>query len=162
MNSFKVAIVGEYGVGKSSYLEKLSMGRFKTRGKRSEGSENATVTFSSSEKRITFNTSIVPGRYVSINDRSAFYSSVVSVDAVIIIFDVSKRNSKVRAEKLREEILIYNKDVPIVLCGNKADLLIAPDDSNCLISVETGLNLEKPFVELLKKLGSDLELTLTK
>ena len=102
-------------------------------------------------------------------------------DAALVFFDFGSKSTLSNTLKWKSDFNKECKNVPMVLCGNKVDLVSKVDersppalhgdersppvnikckfDDYCELSTKTGFNFKKPFLKVLKLLmGSDTEI----
>ena len=160
MLRYKLIIVGDGGVGKTTLVKKHLTGNFLTRYIPTLGVEVQPLLFNTNHGQITFDLWDTAGqeRFSGLCEGYA-----VAADAIMGICDVT---SKISAENLD---LWYNKmnekELPSVVCGNKTDCnshKLSQSDKiklqkkwsmYCDISAKSSHNIETPFLYLAKKLS---------
>ena len=149
-------LVGDRGVGKTSYLQRLTTGHFMQQNQNIEECFTYDASFNTNygRKNVSF---------VELNECDNF-----DCDGVIFMFDKTKMNTLNNIEKIMEEHSQYIDN--FVLCGNKSDL-----KNQCLssdsdfknypnipkkknyydISVRSLNNFEKPILSLLQQIQTN-------
>ena len=172
MNSltFKIILVGEGGVGKTTFIKQHQTQKFTKKYIPTMGVEVSPLLLKTNKGSIILNIWDTAGleKYEGLKD--GYY---IGADACILMFDVT---SELTYNKLQERcidiIRIIGKQIPIILCGNKVDCKdrkVKPIDikfhkENNLyyyldMSVKNNYNFEKPFLYLIKKLLKDENVT---
>ena len=156
-NSFKIAILGDSGVGKTTFLTRLITNQFVRTYQPTIGKETRTLKVNCSGKDIEFECVDYSGQ-----EKCKLITFDDDISGCIIMFSVTSRISYKNLNFWKSKI--GNKNIPIVVCGNNAcgkDRIVKPDDIdyhriNKLqyydISVKSVYQLEKPFIYLAKKL----------
>lgn len=130
--SFKVIVLGDAGVGKSAYINRMKTGEF-------------TQCIAQEMTPLVFHTN--HGSY----KLNVWEDKIVShdVDAAIVMFDLIRRDNIVK----------YKINKPLVICGNKCDLVTDKLVNHChYISVKTGCNINSPWLDLIKQLTGKKDL----
>lgn len=156
LHNIKVAILGDVGVGKTTYITRLLTGEFTKRYNATLSSINHLYPCNSTHGTIMFNIIDTAG-----NIMLDFY---IRSDAFIIMFDLTS-NISFRALSTHINNLIDSKqsDKPIIICGNKCDIKERKVDSESIrnliasykeqlkniyyydLSAKSNYNFEKPF-----------------
>ena len=141
---FKVVLIGDSGVGKSSLLSRFAWDQFSLDTKSTIGVEFATKTVRIDGQTVKAQLWDTAGqeRYRAIT--TAYYREAVGA---IIVYDITKEQSFKNVEKWVQDIRNNtSKDVCIMLVGNKCDLR-----KERVVPMETGKlfarNNELSFVE---------------
>jgi len=152
-------LIGDGGVGKTSYLQRLTTGHYLQTNHNNNQNIEHNVIYDAS-----FNTNY--GRknitFVEMNNCNNF-----DCDGVIFMFDKTEMNTLDRIGRLMEDHSEYIDN--FVLCGNKSDLrnisllptrdlLNFPDIPNRQyfdISVRSLYNFEKPILSLLQQIQNN-------
>lgn len=117
----KVVLIGDPSVGKSSILTRFIKNKFSEDIKTTLGVDHYQKRIGKSPNRIKLNIWDTAGqeRYRSM---AQIYHK--GADCVIIVFDLTKRETFDRVDFWRDEILANGKsDVLVVVVGNKSDLM---------------------------------------
>jgi len=152
MNTYKIVLLGDSGVGKTSFLKRHMSGEFRDNHIHTIGCEVEPIHFNN----LTFNVWDCAGseRYKGLGE--GYY---LKAAAGIIFFDVTNMDSFQNVDKWITTFTIMNPEAPIIICGNKCDSkdrIVKPklikeiiDPSIYTeISAKTGYNLRKPFEKL--------------
>ena len=157
IHSFKLILVGDGGVGKTTYLKRHLTGEFEKRYIATMGVEVHPLDFNTSCGLVRFNVWDMAGQEKLGGLRAGYY---IGADMAIVMFDVTSSQSW-------KNVPYWIKDlpdnIPIVICGNKVDVrgrkvssreiqsyypildrIIAYYD----ISAKSNYNFEKPFLKL--------------
>lgn len=117
---FKVVVIGDSGVGKSSLLSRFTKNHFSMESKSTIGVEFATKSLRVDGKVIKAQIWDTAGqeRYRSI--ASAFYRGCMGA---LIVYDVTKADSFKSVETWLKEVRTHSEDCEAMLVGNKSDLI---------------------------------------
>ncbi len=158
--SYNIALVGAAGSGKTTYLNRLQRRAFNGRWIPSNGREDRTLEFSTTNGpvRITFN-EYAGLEYYSISQH------LEHTDAVIYMYDVTNMSSLTRLNDMKAHF----PGIPSLLVANKVD--INPKYHEILgvpkmpatvdytrISCKRGENLTEPALTLLRKLSGNSDM----
>lgn len=164
---FKIALVGDGGVGKTTFLRRLRTGDFEKKYVATLGVEVYPLSFQTNYGKVKFNVWDTAGQERFGGLREGYY---ITSDGCIVMFDVtnmlSYRNVKMWYECVTK---MCGNDIPTVLCGNKVDIRdrqVLPKRINFHrnkpnityydISAKSNYNFEKPFLNLARRLtGKD-------
>jgi GTP-binding nuclear protein Ran len=157
----KIIIVGDGGVGKTTFVKRHRTGEFEEKYVATLGVEVHPLTFNTNHGRFTLNTWDCAGKKEFGGLRDGYYEGA---HGAIVMFDVTNRNSYENVESWYEKVRKIRPDIPIVLCGNKVDVQgreVRPEDIKKHITLEldyfdvsakSNYNFEKPFLTLIRKL----------
>lgn len=153
MKTINILVLGDKGVGKTVYINRLKTGNFE---KKYIPSENGTSTLIPSN--------MFEGRYDSIQffEFSDFEGWPEKVDGVVVMFDVTFSRSVKNVQKYIAQAFSRYGEVRYVVCGNKVDVRdrqVKPKDIHALkekcgvstyfdISARSCYNLYKPLDEV--------------
>jgi len=162
---FKLVIVGDGGVGKTTFINRHRTGKFTKNYIATMGVEVSPLTFYAGSEikseSYTFNIWDCAGQEKFGGLRDGYY---IGADAFILMFDVTDKGTY---KRLITHYMLIRKmcpDTPVVLCGNKVDVRdrkVMPKDiffhrihelQYYDISAKSNYNFEKPFLYLLRKL----------
>ncbi|KDO23804.1 hypothetical protein SPRG_11234 [Saprolegnia parasitica CBS 223.65] len=154
----KLLVVGDSGVGKSTFLQRHVTGEFKKRYIATLGIEVHPLQFDTNFGPIKFNCWDFAGQG-SHDDHYA------DAQCAIIMFDVTSRVSYKNVPHWYRAIRRVCENIPIVLCGNKVDVerhnvkqITFHCEKNLKyveMSVKANYNIEAPFLWLARKLAGD-------
>lgn len=166
---FKIIILGDGNVGKTSFVRKHLGFNFKRIYEPTLGVEIYPLKLNTNYGSLTFNVWDCAGVEKFGGLRERYY---VASNGAILMFDVTNEASHVHLSKWTSEL---PKGIPITICGNKCDSkerivfhgdveipsqvnVEAFGDPYCDISVAKGQNLEKPFLFLARRLTKKKDL----
>ena len=171
VQELKVIIVGDGGVGKTTFVKRHLTGEFERRYIATQGVEVHPMKFTTSKGVITFNVWDTAGQEKLSGLRDCYY---IDAQCAIIMFDVTSRITYKNVPKWYKDITRICEGIPIVLVGNKVDeknrkvkakqILFARKHGLQYfdVSAKSNYQFEKPFIWLLKKLTGDPNLKLEK
>jgi small GTP-binding protein len=165
----KLAIIGDSNVGKSNFLFKFIEGQFSPLHVATIGFDykSRVVTLPKSKKRVKLQIWDTAGqeKYMSVN-KNLFQR----VQGVILMYDITSRETFERLNIWLDIIKQMTNDIPIVLVGNKLDLEDNEDDGRIIeygegedfakendfdffeVSAKNGTNVEKAFISIAEKI----------
>jgi len=162
--AFKVCIVGDPQVGKTSFLTKHLDGSFDAKYRATVGASTFSLTFNTNLEPYTFDVRDVAGQNLFAGKRDEYYQGI---DAAIIMYDVMNWASydnvtDVWLPELRQKA---PANIPIVIVGNKMEnrenravsvevvaeaiqkrFALDAGIGYCEVSVKTNQNLAEPFL----------------
>jgi len=167
---FKVILVGDGGVGKTTFVKRHKTGEFERKYVATMGVEVHPISFYTTHGEVILNCWDTAGQEKLGGLRDGYY---IGGDAAIIMFDVTSAVSYKSVPHWHKDLTRVcdsKNPIPIVLVGNKVDAKdrkVKPRDiyfhrkKNLQyydISARSNYNFEKPFLYILKKLmGEDVE-----
>jgi GTP-binding nuclear protein Ran len=166
----KLILVGDGGVGKTTFVKRHVTGEFEKKYIATQGVEVHPMEFSTTKGKIKFNVWDTAGQEKLSGLRDAYY---IDAHCAIIMFDVCSRITYKNVPKWYKDITRICDNIPIVLVGNKVDeknrkvkakqILFARKHGLQYfdISAKSNYQFEKPFLWILKKLTGDQNLALT-
>ena len=158
---FKIALVGDAGVGKTTFMKRHLTGEFERKYVPTLGVEVHPLTFHTNRGVVVFNCWDTAGQEKFGGMRSAYY---LKTDGVIAMADIT---SKVTMKNLSkwiqdvEAVTSLSGGSPVVICYNKADVITVVDPLRVqgyhqfIISTKSTFNYEMPFLYLARKLTGD-------
>jgi len=163
MNKYKITLIGDGGVGKTTLVKKLQAGVFIKQYNPTLGVEEHPIVRKKNNETIVYNIWDTPGQEKFGGFRERY---MIKSDAVIVMFD---KTSLVTFNNTSDWIGSYQSvapNTPIILCGNKCDItkqVVTIDMMNqdymkrnnityLDISAKTDYNIEKLFETLNNKL----------
>jgi GTP-binding nuclear protein Ran len=161
MSSFKVALLGDSGVGKTSFIKKQVAHEFLSEHVATSGIETTPITFLTNHGDIKFEISEVAG-YKEMADLS-------QMNAIIIMFDLTSKASFESAFIKWLPLARAQVDkVPIVFLGNKMDCIDVKVSEEQITrtlkkdlhyyyyySVKSNYNFEKPLLYISRELKGE-------
>jgi len=170
MNTYKVILVGEGGIGKSTLIKRHKTGEFKSKYVATVGTEVHPLKFHTNKGPVCFNMWDCASQEKFGGLRDGYY---IQADAAIVMFSLDSRKSYSAVSTWIRDIKRVCNDIPIIVLGNKCDILdqkITDEDKRIIVdygytyydySAKSNYNFEKPFLSLARKLGSDESLLFT-
>ncbi|KAG2385988.1 hypothetical protein C9374_003137 [Naegleria lovaniensis] len=170
---FDVALVGDYASGKSSFINRFIMDpKFVYPQSTWRTCNYHILSFETTRGEIHLRVCDSLGQERMGGLRDGFY---INKQAAIIMFDVTNRSSfKNTSYWHRDIVRVCGETIPIVLCGNKVDLLkqrkvksfyhvkYGPKLPYFEVSALANCNIEQPMLYLMRKLMNDDQLNLIK
>eukprot|EP00761_Pharyngomonas_kirbyi_P011382 gb/GECH01011407.1/.p1 GENE.gb/GECH01011407.1/~~gb/GECH01011407.1/.p1 ORF type:complete len:218 (+),score=47.05 gb/GECH01011407.1/:1-654(+) len=164
---FKLLLVGDGGVGKTTFVKRHKTGEFEKKYIATIGVEVSSLDFYTSMGPVVFNVWDTAGQEKFGGLRDGYY---INGQAAIIMFDVTSRPTYKNVPVWHKDIVRVCENIPVVLCGNKVDVQdrkVKPKQITYHrkknlqyydISAKSNYNYEKPFLFLLKKLTNNNDL----
>jgi len=159
---FKLVLVGDGGVGKTTFVKRHKSGEFEKKYVATLGCEVHPLTFFTNLGPIIYNVWDTAGQEKFGGLRDGYY---VGGQAAIIMFDVTSRITYKSVQIWHRDLTRVCESIPIVLCGNKVDVKdrkVKPKHINFHrrspniqyydISAKSNYNFEKPFLWITKKI----------
>ncbi|MFZ4215235.1 GTP-binding protein [Pantoea endophytica] len=168
MRIFKVALIGDGGVGKTTFTKRFVTGEFEKSYNRAIGAEIHPVTFITNSGKIRFDVWDTVGQEKPGGLRDSYY---IDADCAIIMWDLLKESSSENVKNWHRELTRICETIPIVAVGNKLCLLNDSSSFHGLdftkkknikyydVCAKSNYNLEKPFLWLAQRLLDDPNLT---
>lgn len=166
---FKLVLVGDGGIGKTTFVKRHMTGEFEKKYIATLGVEVHPITFYTNHGKIKFNVWDTAGQEKLGGLRDGYY---IGANCAIIMFDVTSRITYSNVPKWYKDMIRVCENIPIVLIGNKVDVkdrkvrakhIIFHRKKNLQyydISAKSNYQYEKPFVWLLRRLTNDPGLVL--
>ena len=168
MSNYKLLLVGDNGVGKTTLIHRLLNGEFVSYYKPTTSIEVKKLSFNSNYGIITFDIHDTPGKekFSKIKNNNSS-----NLDAIMGLCDITSESS-VNNLDLWYNIMNSN-GLPSIACGNKFDVnkhklpeikkmgLVDKWGMYYDISAKTNYDYEKPFLYLARKLSSHNDLVFT-
>jgi len=158
---FKLVLIGDGGVGKTTFVKRHLTGEFEKKYIPTLGVEVHPMPFFTSKGKILFNVWDTAGQEKLGGLRDGYY---INGNCGIIMFDVCSRITYQNVPKWYKDIVRVCENIPITLVGNKVDVkdrkvkakqIVFHRKKNLQyydISAKSNYQFEKPFVWLLRKL----------
>jgi GTP-binding nuclear protein Ran len=166
---FKLVLVGDGGVGKTTFVKRHLTGEFEKKYIATLGVEVHPMPFFTSKGQILFNVWDTAGQEKLGGLRDGYY---IGGHCGIIMFDVCSRITYQNVPKWYKDLVRVCESIPIVLVGNKVDVKDRKVKAKQItfhrkknlqyydISAKSNYQFEKPFVWLLRRLTNEPNLTL--
>jgi len=167
---FKVVLIGDGGVGKTTYVKRHLTGEFQKPYIPTRGAECNIIDFFTNHGKIRFHIWDTAGQEKFGNLRECYY---IGAQCAIIMFDLTSRQTYKNVPKWHKDLVKICENIPIVLVGNKADVKERKLKARQInfhrkrslqyfdVSAKSNYQYEKPFLWLLKQLCGDPNLVLT-
>ena len=164
---FKLILVGDGGVGKTTFVKRHLSGEFEKRYVATRGVDVNPLPFHTNHGKIVYNVWDTAGQEKYGGLRDGYY---IEGQCAIIMFDVTSRISYKNVPNWHRDITRICEGIPICLTGNKVEMkdrkvrpkqILFHRKKNLQyydISAKSNYNFEKPFLWLAKKLLGDQEL----
>lgn len=140
----KVVIVGDYSVGKTTFVKLFMGGDILGGYKPTIGADIGKRSYLINNQTLLFQIWDLSGQESFQTVRSQFYSRA---DGAILVYDVSRRESFENINQWKSEVFQVTGIIPIVLVANKIDLRIS---SNSCVQTEEGEALRDKFLKELE------------
>ena len=166
---FKLVLVGDGGVGKTTFVKRHLTGEFEKRYIATLGVEVHPMPFFTTHGQVVFNVWDTAGQEKLGGLRDGYY---IGGNCGIIMFDVCSRITYSNVPKWYKDLTRVCEAIPIVLVGNKVDVRDRKVKAKQItfhrkknlqyydISAKSNYQFEKPFVWLLRRMVNDANLTL--
>lgn len=167
VREFKIVLVGDGGVGKTTLVKRHLTGEFTTKYVPTLGVEVSTLRFDTNCGPIAFNVWDTAGQEKFGGLRDGYY---VHSDGAIVMFDVTSRVTYANVPKWFLDLKRACGNIPCVLVGNKVDSKEREMKAQQIsyhrkhgiqyydMSAKSNYNFEKPFLHLAKLLSGQPEL----
>jgi GTP-binding nuclear protein Ran len=164
---FKLILVGDGGVGKTTFVRRHMTGEFEKRYVATRGVEVYPMPFTTNMGQIRFNVWDTAGQEKYGGLRDGYY---IQGQCAIIMFDVTSRVTYKNVPNWHRDITRVCEGIPIVLCGNKVEVKDRKVKAKQItfhrkknlqyyeISAKVNYNFEKPFLWIAKKLSGNNDL----
>ncbi len=163
---FKIVLVGDYGVGKSTSIHRFVEDKFKASYVPTLGVQISKKTIAVDEHSVELLIWDLAGqdRYLMIRQR--FYTGT---QGILMLYDITRKSSLDHINRWYKEVIRHSGPIPIVLIGNKIDLEdkreVFEDDVNGILqennidvkfkietSAKDGFKTNEAFLDLVKYL----------
>jgi len=167
---YKLVLVGDGGVGKTTFVKRHLTGEFEKKYVATLGVEVHPVSFQTNRGQIQFNVWDTAGQEKFGGLRDGYY---IQGNCAVIMFDVTSRVTYKNAPNWHRDLIRVCQNIPIVLVGNKVDIKDRKVKAKAItfhrkknlqyydISAKSNYNFEKPFLYLARKLIGDPNLEFT-
>ncbi|KAM3145452.1 hypothetical protein pb186bvf_002496 [Paramecium bursaria] len=167
---FKLVIVGDGAVGKTTFVKRHLTGEFEKKYIATQGVEVSQVIFYTTHGAIRLVIWDTAGQEKLGGLREGYY---IGANCAIIMFDVTSRISYKNVPKWYKDLTRICENIPIVLVGNKVDSKDRKVKARQItfhrktnlqyydVSAKSNYQYEKPFLWLLRRLANDQNLAFT-
>ncbi|KAG5179925.1 GTP-binding nuclear protein Ran [Tribonema minus] len=164
MPEFKLILVGDGGVGKTTFVKRHLTGEFEKKYVATLGVEVRPLVFHTNRGPIKFNVWDTAGQEKFGGLRDGYY---IQGQCAIIMFDVTSRITYKNVPYWHRDLTRVCENIPIVLTGNKVEIKDRKVKAKQItfhrkknlqyydISAKSNYNFEKPFLWLARKLVGD-------
>jgi len=164
MPEFKLILVGDGGVGKTTFVKRHLTGEFEKKYVATLGVEVHPLVFHTNRGPIKFNVWDTAGQEKFGGLRDGYY---IQGQCAIIMFDVTSRITYKNVPNWHRDLTRVCENIPIVLTGNKVEIKDRKVKAKQItfhrkknlqyydISAKSNYNFEKPFLWLARKLAGD-------
>merc|ERR1711908_72247 len=164
---FKLVLVGDGGVGKTTFVKRHLTGEFEKKYIPTLGVEVHPLKFTTNCGPLSFNVWDTAGQEKFGGLRDGYY---IQGQCAIIMFDVTSRVTYKNVPNWHRDLVRVCENIPIVLTGNKVDIKDRKVKAKSIvfhrkknlqyydISAKSNYNFEKPFLWLARKLVGDANL----
>jgi GTP-binding nuclear protein Ran len=161
---FKLVLIGDGGVGKTTFVKRHLTGEYEKRYIATVGVEVHPLTFFTSRGPICFNVWDTAGQEKLSGLRDGYY---IGGQCGIIMFDVTSRITYKNVPKWHRDLVRVCENIPIVLVGNKVDVKDRKVKAKQItfhrrhnlqyydVSAKSNYQFEKPFLWLARRLSGD-------
>ena len=161
---FKLVLVGDGGVGKTTFVKRHLTGEFEKKYVATLGVEVHPIKFQTNRGPVLFNVWDTAGQEKFGGLRDGYY---IQGQCAIIMFDVTSRITYKNVPNWHRDLVRVCTDIPVVLVGNKVDIKDRKVKAKAInfhrkknlqyydISAKSNYNFEKPFLWLARKLVGD-------
>ncbi len=160
---FKVVIIGDAGVGKTTFVKRHIQGNFERKYIPTIGVDVSKLTFYTTLGQVDIEIWDTAGMEQHGGLRDGYY---IGANACIIMFDVTSKSTYRNVPNWYRDITRIAEGIPIVLIGNKVDVSVAnrqvkPKQITFArkkmiqyydMSAKSNYNYERPFLYLIRKL----------
>mmetsp|Transcript_49027 Transcript_49027/g.158859 ORF Transcript_49027/g.158859 Transcript_49027/m.158859 type:complete len:213 (+) Transcript_49027:62-700(+) len=165
--TFKLVLVGDGGVGKTTFVKRHQTGEFEKKYVATLGVEVHPLRFHTNRGELVFNVWDTAGQEKFGGLRDGYY---IQGQCAIMMFDVTSRITYKNVPNWHRDLVRVCDNIPIVLVGNKVDVKERKVKAKQItfhrkknlqyydISAKSNYNFEKPFLWLARKLCGDPQL----
>ena len=166
---FKLVLVGDGGVGKTTFVKRHLTGEFEKKYIATQGVEVSSLVFFTNYGPIKFNIWDTAGQEKLGGLREGYY---IGADCAIAMFDVTSRVTYKNVPKWYKDLTRICENIPMVLVGNKVDAKDRKVKGSQIsfhrkrnlqyydVSAKSNYQFEKPFLFLMRRLVNDVNLVL--
>ena len=135
---YKIVLVGDTSVGKTNIFSKYLNDKFEKNSQKTIGGVFGSKTIEIKKKKIKIQIWDITGQEIYTEIAKPFYNGALGA---LLVYDISQKITIKNIEKRINDLRIYgNKNISIILIGNKSDL-----NNKREISEEEGLKLSEKY-----------------
>lgn len=153
MTTLKIVLLGDGGVGKTTYIKKIRVGTYEKKYIPTMGVNIHPITWETDKEKVIINCWDCAGQEKFGGLKEVYY---IGADAFIIFFDTTNKLSYKNVGWWIKSVRKVYEDKPIIVCGLKSDSVKCNMPKypkyDCLVDTRTTNNVKKPFSLVLKKL----------
>lgn len=165
--TFKLILVGDGGVGKTTFVKRHVSGEFEKKYVPTLGVEVRPIKFQTNYGPVCFNIWDTAGQEKFGGLRDGYY---IQGQCAILMFDVTSRVTYKNVPNWFRDLTRVCENIPIVLVGNKVDIKDRKVKAKNItfhrkknlqyydLSAKSNYNFEKPFLWLARKLAGKSDL----
>jgi len=169
--TFKLLLVGDGGVGKTTFVKRHITGAYEKRYIATLGVKVHPLEFQTNCGPIVFSVWDTAGQEKFGGLRDGYY---IQGECAIIMFDLTSEETYKHVPTWHRDLVRVCDGIPIVLCGNKVDVedrAVKPKQIRFHrkkglqyfeISAKSNYNFHRPFLWLARKLGNNQQLQFVK
>jgi len=166
---FKLVLIGDGGVGKTTFVKRHLTGEYEKRYIATVGVEVHPLKFATTRGNVIFNVWDTAGQEKLSGLRDGYY---IGGQCGIIMFDVTSRITYKNVPKWHRDLVRVCENIPVVLVGNKVDVKDRKVKAKQItyhrrhnlqyfdVSAKSNYQFEKPFLWLARRLSGDPNLAL--
>lgn len=159
--TFKLILVGDGGVGKTTFVKRHISGEFEKKYVPTLGVDVRPLRFTTNYGPVCFNVWDTAGQEKFGGLRDGYY---IQGQCAILMFDVTNRVTYKNVQNWHRDLTRVCENIPIVLVGNKVDIKDRRVKAKNItfhrkkslsyydISAKSNYNFDKPFLSLLRQL----------
>merc|ERR1711937_720606 len=167
MPTFKLVLVGDGGVGKTTFVKRHLTGEFEKKYVATLGVEVHPLVFHTNRGALRFNVWDTAGQEKFGGLRDGYY---IQGQCAIIMLDVTSRVTYKNVPNWHRDLVRVCENIPICLVGNKVDVKDRKVKAKTItfhrkkdlqyydISAKSNYNFEKPFLWLARRLTNQPQL----
>ncbi len=163
---FKIVIVGDYGVGKTSLINQYVTQKFKGSYIPTLGVQFTKISLKASDDEVELILWDIAGQDSFFKIRQRFYDNT---QGFIVVYDITRKSSLENIKNWYDDVTAHTGKLPCLLLGNKSDLterrVINKEDVKEIIekhemnfinffetSAKTGENVKESFESIAKNI----------
>lgn len=167
--TFKLVLVGDGGVGKTTFVKRHLTGEFEKRYIPTHGVEVHPMNFKTSRGEVILDVWDTAGQEKLGGLRDGYY---IKGQCGIIMFDVTSRVTYKNVPRWYKDVTRVCDNIPLVLVGNKVDVKDRKVKAKQItfhrkrnlqyydVSAKSNYQFEKPFIWILRRISGDKDLSL--